>query len=130
MMALFCVLKVYRKRLMFIVIVLCFLLHVALPPPQPKFTSLLDDVTVREGKPAQFQCHVSPPDADVTWFLHGEEIQDGDERYVIEVEDDARRLVILLTSRADHGDVTASLGDDEESIAQLTVEGEEVLGTF
>ena len=89
---------------------LCFLLHVALPPPQPKFTSLLDDVTVREGKPAQFQCHVSPRDADVTWFLHGEEIQDGDERYVIEVEEDARRLVILVTSRADHGDVTASLG--------------------
>ena len=100
-------------------------LHAALPPPAPKFTSLPEDVEIRENQPAEFVCHVWPHDSKVRWFVEDDEVSEtSGERFQLLEDDDKRTLTIRPAKKCDEGVVKVVVGDDEEAVANLTVEGE------
>jgi hypothetical protein len=73
---------------------------------------VLDDVCVLERKSAEFFCQVFPPDAEVTWFFNGQQLLEEDnDRFHISEVNGRHHLVILETSKADEGQISACVGD-------------------
>ena len=94
----------------------------------PQVKEKPQDITVKEGEVAQFNCCVlSMPPPQITWYFMGRPIADGEIYTLNETEDGHYSLIIPEAFPEDAGVYTVrasnSLGIAEAS-AILTVEGE------
>ncbi|XP_041366543.1 twitchin-like isoform X3 [Gigantopelta aegis] len=87
--------------------------------PEWEFMKKLDDVEAVERERAMFECDVSDPEADVTWFKEEKELKSGG-KYEFQKDNLKRRLIIKNCSAKDDGKYTCKLLD-QTTTAELYV---------
>ena len=102
----------------------CFLWWFA--ESKPTFTEPLKDLTVPEEESVTLECELSKPDQKVKWLKDGKEIKP-DRKKGITTKSEGRRhsLTIPRCVSDDSAEYTAKCGD-QETKAQLTVEGTDI----
>ena len=94
---------------------------------QPEFLVPIQDLTIREGETARFNCQVkSLPEATLVWYHQNKPIKSDDIFQIVPGEDGQSSLIIAEAFPEDSGEYTVrainSAGETECS-AVLTVEG-------
>ena len=94
---------------------------------QPEFLVPIQDLTIREGETARFDCQVkSLPEATLVWYHQNKPIKSDDIFQIVPGEDGQSSLIIAEAFPEDSGEYTVrainSAGETECS-AVLTVEG-------
>ena len=95
---------------------------VCLPEISADFNIQLNDVTVKEGNTAEFECTLTLPvdKSKVHWFINNKEIEEN-EKFQFIVDGTILKLVIKDSAPVDAGTVTIKIGD-KDSTAKFTVE--------
>uniref|UniRef100_A0A4X2L8J4 Obscurin-like protein 1 n=1 Tax=Vombatus ursinus TaxID=29139 RepID=A0A4X2L8J4_VOMUR len=94
-------------------------------PPQVKLVSELTPLTIQEGDDATFRCEVSPPDAELTWFLNGSPVTPSS-RVETSQNGPNHTLTLRGCQMSDSGMVTAQT-KGAETTARLHVREAELL---
>ena len=97
---------------------------VTVKEPGARFTKRLADQCATEGDAAMFECEISRANAEVTWMLNGEKVEESD-KFHIEVKGRVRLLTINDCQSADEGKVTC-VSDDDETFAELQISGRDI----
>ena len=93
-------------------------LHVVIP----RFLRTLEDIQIKENEDAHFSCEVYPDEIPVKWFIDGTQIAPND-KFSMPIKGAKRHLHIKKATKEDQGRVSAMIGDDLKSSADLSVEG-------
>ena len=88
----------------------------------PRFLRTLEDVQIKENEDAHFSCEVYPDEIPVKWFIDGTQISLNG-KYTMAIKGTKRLLHIKEAAKEDEGCVSAMIGDDLKSSADLSVEG-------
>lgn len=75
-------------------------------------------MTVTNGDSATFRCLVRPHDANVHWFVNGQQIAQTTEKYKIVAIADKREMTIKKCTQDDCGEIKAGMAN-LESTAEL-----------
>ena len=97
-------------------------------PVKPSFISKLRDVTVFEGKDVELSAKITgKPEPAVTWFFHGEEVDDSQARYNIVKRSDGRHILKMTALTVeDNGELKCEAtnpGGSAVCIAKIAVRG-------
>ena len=94
---------------------------------QPEFLVPIQDLTIREGETARFDCQVkSLPEATLVWYHQNKPIKSDDIFQIVPGEDGQSSLIIAEAFPEDSGEYTVraiNRAGETECSAVLTVEG-------
>ena len=83
---------------------------------------MLEDAHIKENEAAHFSCEVYPDEVPMKWYINHKQIKPND-KYHMPIKGPQRHLLINGVAKADEGRVSARIGDDLQSSADLHVEG-------
>ncbi|CAD6198887.1 unnamed protein product, partial [Caenorhabditis auriculariae] len=89
--------------------------------PRHTFVVPMKSQKVNENETATLETDVNDKDADVVWWHDGKRIDIDGKKYVMEVSNRKRRLIISSSKIEDHGEYKCTTKDDK-TMAQLIVE--------
>ena len=82
----------------------------------------LQDVTVEEKNDAAFECQLSKPNLEATWYFKGKKIKP-DDKFTTECDGNTYRLKIKSCELSDANDAVSITFKDAKSTAKLIVTG-------
>ena len=97
---------------------------VTVKEPGARFTKRLADQCATECDACMFECEISRANAEVTWYLNDQKVEESD-KFVIESKGRVRILTVNDCQSADEGNVKCA-SEDDETIAELQISGRDI----